>query len=191
MGQTRTPVHLGSLISRMGKGDQKALALFYESTCHVVYGLALRILADPAVAEEVALDVYMQVWQQATRYDASRGEPLAWLVTVARSRAIDRRRAGTLARISEQGLDAAGGYAAPDGNPEQLSSLAQRAACVRETLATLPPDQRKVLEMAYFGGFTHVEIAEKLSEPLGTIKSRIRLAMRKLHEVLGPLRGGA
>jgi RNA polymerase sigma-70 factor (ECF subfamily) len=155
-----------------------------------VYGLCLRILGDAADAEEVTLDVFTQAWRQAARYDAARGQPLTWLLTLAHSRAIDRLRSRSGVRKREQALDEAADFASALSDPEASSAAAQRARCVRQALAVLSAEQRQVIELAYFEGLTHVEIAERIRLPLGTAKSRIRLAMNKLRETLAPLSEG-
>jgi RNA polymerase sigma-70 factor (ECF subfamily) len=175
----------GGLIEQTARGDASALAALYDGTSALVNGLALRILQDPGAAEEVTHDVYLQVWRQASRYDAARGAPLAWLLTLARSRAIDRHRAGAGQRRESEPLAAAVAFAAPGPCPEESSAAAERARLVRGALADLAADQRKTIELAYFGGLSHAEIAATLGEPLGTVKTRIRLGMMRLREALG------
>ncbi|MGZ5429337.1 MAG: sigma-70 family RNA polymerase sigma factor, partial [Thermoanaerobaculia bacterium] len=133
----------------------------------------------------VALDVYTQAWRQAERFDAGRGEPLAWLLMLARSRAIDRLRSRGGVRRHEEEFEQVRDLTSPGIDPETGSSLAQRASTVRAALAGLPAEQREVIELAYFQGLTHTEIAEKLAQPLGTAKSRIRLALARLRQTLG------
>jgi RNA polymerase sigma-70 factor, ECF subfamily len=179
-----------ALIRRMAAGDQSALSSLYDATSRVVYGLALRILGDPADAEEVTLDVYSQAWRQVSRYDETRGDGLTWLLTLARSRAIDRLRSRAGARKRETALDTISNVATLTPDPESQSSFAERARRVRSALSLLSPEQREVIELAYFEGLTHVEIAERLRQPLGTAKSRIRLGMAKLRDALRPLDEG-
>jgi RNA polymerase sigma-70 factor (ECF subfamily) len=173
-----------ALIARCAQGDQSALALLYDATAAHVNGLALRILADREMAEEVTGDVYLQVWRSARTYDAERGTPLAWLLTLARSRAIDRLRACAGDRRQtaplELGLDAE----SPEPGPEEGSSLAQRGRFVRTALSHLGTEQREAIELAFFSGLSHSEIADTLGTPLGTVKTRIRLGMGRLRELL-------
>lgn len=178
------------LVKRLAAGDQSALSALYDATSRMVYGLAVRILGDPRDAEEITLDVYTQAWRQVARYDASRGDPVTWLLTLTRSRAIDRLRARGGAKKREQGLDAAAELAAGGPDPESQSAFAERARYVRSAMQLLSPEQREVIELAYFEGLTHVEIAEKIRQPLGTAKSRIRLGMVKLREALATLHEG-
>lgn len=180
---------LAGLIRRSAAGDQTALAALYDATNRMVYGLAVRILGDPADAEEVTLDVYTQAWRQASRYDADRGDAVTWLLTLTHSRAIDRLRSRSGPRRREQTLEENAEFVDASVDPETASTVSQRAAFVREAVATLSDEQREVIELAYFEGLTHVEIAERIGQPLGTAKSRIRLGMAKLRKVLAPREG--
>jgi RNA polymerase sigma-70 factor, ECF subfamily len=174
-----TQCRLGDLVARTADGDEAALGALYDRTSALVHGLALRILGDRCAAEEVTVDVYMQVWRQADRWDPGRGGPMAWLLTIARTRSIDRRR-------GRPPMLAASSSTPPavDDGPEQLSMLAQRGRVVRAALARLSPEQRRAVELAYFGGLSHVQIAQTLAEPLGTVKTRIRAAMMRLRALL-------
>lgn len=171
---------LTAWIGRMAAGDESALVALYDATAAMVFGLALRILGDHAAAEEVAGDAYLQAWRQAARFDRARGTPLGWLLTVARSRAIDRLRS-------------AGGRAVPAAaeadvaaveTPDALFEAEGRRRLVREALARLRPEQREAVELAYFGGLSHGQIAARLGVPLGTVKTRLRLGMGHLRASL-------
>lgn len=175
------------LLGRMAKGDQSALATLYDNTNRLVYGLILRVLGDSSTAEEVLLDVYTQVWRQAASYDNVRGTPLAWLTTIARSRAIDRLRSGWQDRQRKEPLDAVNDRETGVANPEEMTVASELQRFVREALSSLSPEQREVIELAYYGGLSHSEIAAKLNQPLGTVKTRTRLGMIKLREVLAPM----
>ncbi len=174
------------LVCRMAAGDHGAMAEFYDQSSAAVYGLAMRILGDPSLAQEVLLDVYAQVWQRAADFDAARGTVSAWLITLTRSRAIDMRRARRRAPITES-LDDAGELSADTPTPEACSFLAERHRFVRRALAGLNADARQAIELAYFAGLTHTEIAAHLEQPLGTVKTRIRTAMMQLRSLLAPL----
>jgi RNA polymerase sigma-70 factor (ECF subfamily) len=176
------------LVLRMAGGDEAALAELYDATSPTVYGLALRILADPPAAEEVTLEVYSQAFRQAQSYDPGRGTPWAWLTMLARSRALDRLRADEPRRRRERPLDEMVDAPAPDPDPDEGILRAERADLVRGALARLTPEQRRVIEIAYFSGLSHTEIAARLEEPLGTVKTRIRTAMLRLREALAPAR---
>ena len=177
---------LMTLIQRAMTGDQSAFATLYETTSKVVFGLVLRIVPERATAEEVLLDVYTQAWRQAGNYDSSRGSPLAWLMTIARSRAIDRLRSNRQDKHNEA-IDDANGLVASSISPEEASVMSERQRLVRTALDALVPEQREVLELAYYGGLSHTEIAEKTGHPLGTVKTRTRLGMMKLREMLSPI----
>jgi len=172
-------------LARLARGDQAALAELYDRHARLIYSLALRILHDRADAEEVVQDVFAQVWAQAARYDPSRGAVAAWMLMLARSRAIDRLRAKRVRPEAAADADAVEGVIdlAAAQDLELLS--AEQVARLQRALKELPDAQRTALELAYYEGLTHVEIAARLGEPLGTVKTRIRQAVMKLREKLG------
>ena len=175
------------LLARVAQGDQGALAEFYDATVRYVFGLVLKILRDHASAEEVALDVYVQVWKQADRYSPERGSPSSWLLNMARSRAIDRLRSkGGRQREREGSLEAGGEVPDRALTPEQSSVASERRLAVQAAMGALQAPQREAIELAYFSGFSHSQIAERLGQPLGTVKTRIRLGMLRLRESLQP-----
>jgi RNA polymerase sigma-70 factor, ECF subfamily len=180
---------LVSLVERVATGDQSALAALYDATNRFIYSLVLRVLGDKGTAEEVLIDVYTQLWRQAASYDANRGAPLAWIATIARSRAIDRLRSGWQDQHRKESLDVLGDAPANAASPEESAAASERQRFVREALNLLTPEQRRVIELAYYSGLSHSEIAEKLNQPLGTVKTRTRLGMMKLREALAPLLG--
>lgn len=167
-------------------GDQAAWGALYDRTSPVVYALALRILGNREDAEEAVMDVYWKAWRNMALYDRSRGSVMAWLVMMTRSIAIDRVRsgAGKSARQEplQENLEAAGG-----GDPESDTSLAQRRERVQAALAGLSSDQREAIELAFFSGMSHSELAARLGQPLGTVKTRIRRGLARLRETLGDL----
>lgn len=165
-----------TVLSRLLTGDHAALGEFYDRYAGLVNGLALRILRNGAEAEEVVQEVFVQIWRQAVRYDAERGSIEAWICTMARTRALDRLRR-RVSRREEPGEAAPG----PSDVPKTVEALA-----VRKALESLSEDQRKALELAYYEGLTQSEIAERLGQPLGTVKTRIRTAMMRLRDVLAP-----
>jgi RNA polymerase sigma-70 factor, ECF subfamily len=173
-----------ALIRRIAQGDQQALAPLYDETSRLVYALTLRILQDCSLAEEATMDVYLQIWRQAKSYSLARGNPSAWLLKMARSRAIDLLRRKARKKRLEESLEAACSIVASTNDPEQASLLGEEQRRAREALAQLDPEQREVIEIAYFAGLSHSEIAELLGLPLGTIKTRIRSGMMKLRESL-------
>jgi RNA polymerase sigma-70 factor (ECF subfamily) len=177
---------------RMSGGEATALAGFYDRHARAVYSLALRILQDSAEAEDIVQEVFAQAWRQASKYDARRGAPAAWLLTMARSRAIDRLRALRVRPERTGRPSPADGRALGDSShvpdsgalPDAQLLSAEQVARVRKALSDLPTLQRVALELAYYEELTHVEIAERLEQPLGTVKTRIRVAMQKLRDAL-------
>jgi RNA polymerase sigma-70 factor, ECF subfamily len=181
-----------ALLARMSRGDERALASFYDRWEGAVRAMVMRVVHEPAEADDVVEEVFWQAWRQAGRFEAARASGGTWLLTIARSRALDRLRSLRRSR-EDAGLDAlleSGSEAEIHEIPDPLEAtmLAERARVVRESLATLPAEQRAALEMAYLQGLSQSEIAERTREPLGTIKTRMRLAMIKLREKLGVLR---
>jgi len=178
------------LIARTAEGDQAAVAALYDRTSPHVFGLALKILNNREAAEEVTVDVYTQVWRQAHTYDRARGAPGAWLMMIARTRAIDRVRAGAVERGRIESLDAAQLFVSDDDTPEQDAERQERQRYVRRALTALTAEQREAIALAYFYGLSHSDIADKLGLPLGTVKTRVRLGMMKLREALAPYEAG-
>ncbi len=167
------------------KGNAEALAKLYDATSRPLYSLALRIVGNAADAEEVLLDVYQQIWRAANSFNPGRGGVWNWLVLLTRSRALDRLRNTANKRHHEvPALPEQSNVASSAPVPEQASILAEQETTVRRAIRTLPPEQREALELAYFRGLTHIEIATSLGVPLGTIKTRIRSAMDKLRVAL-------
>ena len=175
-----------SFIRRMAAGDQSGMQDFYERTNHLVFGLVLRIVRDRSLAEDVTVEVYAQVWRDAATYDQTRGAPVAWLLTVARSRAIDLIRSRRRDENTDP-LEAVGDLRSEAPDPETTTAEAERGRFVRGAIALLVPEQREAIEMAFFAGLSHSEIAERLDQPLGTVKTRIRIGMLKLREMLDHL----
>jgi RNA polymerase sigma-70 factor (ECF subfamily) len=165
-----------ALIRRLVAGDHQALGDLYDKYAGLVNALALRVLRDASEAEDVVQEVFVQVWRQAARFDPARGSTEAWLCTIARTRALDRLRRRT-ARREEPGSELPTATEAPRN---------EEALAVRKALDGLSADQRRALELAYYEGLTQSEIATRLGQPLGTIKTRIRTAMIRLRETLGP-----
>jgi RNA polymerase sigma-70 factor (ECF subfamily) len=179
---------LASLIAQVARGDVDALAALYDETAAQVHGLVLRIVGDPSLADEVTADVFVQVWQKAPSYDAARGPALPWLLLLARSRALDRRRSGAVVRTATEPIDPE--VSLPSAEPGPLARLesAERRQLVVRALTELPAEQRRAVELAYYRGLSHAEIAAATGEPLGTVKTRIRTAMTRLRAALGSLR---
>ncbi|HEY1807350.1 MAG TPA: sigma-70 family RNA polymerase sigma factor [Acidobacteriaceae bacterium] len=171
-----------ALVEQMTAGDESALAALYDRYAGVLYGLLLRILKDTHAAEEVLQDLFLQLWRTASRFDASRGSMTAWLMVIARNRAISRLRRGNRHAV----VDDPEGFlleSAPDpANLEDEAERRQLAGRLRAAMASLPGEQREALELAYFEGMTQTEIAERTGAPLGTVKSRVRAALQSLRQ---------
>jgi RNA polymerase sigma-70 factor (ECF subfamily) len=184
------------LVERIRIGDERALARLYDRWSRAVYALALRIINDADDAEEVLEDTFYYVWRHADRYEASRGTVATWVLTIARSRSLDRLRTQRRLREVPLSIDRSGDGAAKDVRPQLVASSdpslgveqSERRARVKAALDELPPEQREVLELAYFGGLSQTEIAERTGQPLGTVKTRTRLAGQKLRERLAAYR---
>ncbi|MBL8218148.1 MAG: sigma-70 family RNA polymerase sigma factor [Bryobacterales bacterium] len=172
------------LLVRSAAGDQQSFASLYDETSSLVYSLAMRMLSNVEDAEEVTLDVYNQAWRLAKTFDPSRGTVTAWLMTMARTRALDKLRARSSRQKNIDPMPEH--YDAPSAgdSPEDQSATAEQRRIVLAALNQLPADQRRALELAYFQGMSHAELAAALGEPLGTVKTRIRLGMMKLRELL-------
>jgi len=171
-------------LERMARGDHEALAELYDRHGRLVFSLALRILRDQGDAEDIVQEVFAQAWRQAARYESSRGNVIAWLLNLTRSRAIDRLR-GRRARPDTAAGDPST-LELPDlSQPvDEQIALSTEAARIRAAVDELSVLQRVAIELAFYEGLTHVEIAERLELPLGTVKTRIRQGLLKLKERL-------
>jgi RNA polymerase sigma-70 factor, ECF subfamily len=185
-GSAGTDVDDQEDLRRLAAGDGDAAARLYDRHARAVYSLALRIVNDEGDAEDVVQEVFAQAWRQAARYDASRGVVAAWLLMMARSRAIDKLRSAR-ARPDSRGVD---DPRAIDDMPAVVRDApsriidAENARLAQRALAELPLLQRLVIELAYYEGLTQREIADRLEQPLGTVKSRLRLGLLKLRDAL-------
>jgi RNA polymerase sigma-70 factor (ECF subfamily) len=171
-------------LERMTRGEHDALAELYDRHARAIYSLAVRIVRDQSDAEDIVQEVFSQAWRQAARYDSARGNVAAWLLTLTRSRAIDRLR-GRRSRP----WDASAGQelrALPDRGlaPDAAAASAEAVGLVRSALQALPLLERTALELAYFEGLTHTEVATRLEMPLGTVKTRIRQGLQRLRAAM-------
>jgi RNA polymerase sigma-70 factor (ECF subfamily) len=171
------------LMSRVATRDGVAFARLFEIHAPVTLGLLLRILGRRSEAKEVLQEVFLQVWMQADRYDAVRSTPRGWILMLARSRALDRLRRRDSSRRREEAAGEEAAEAIPPVGTERLETI-ERKRQVSSVLGVLSPDQRRCIELAFFEGLTHTQIAERLAAPLGTVKSRILLGMNKLRQAL-------
>jgi RNA polymerase sigma-70 factor (ECF subfamily) len=182
-----------ALVERMAAGDDRALGALYDRHGRTAYALALAIVREPADAEEVVVDVFGQAWRTAGAFDSARGSAVAWLTTIVRSRSLDLVRSrGRRARAHERAASLSGGelatpIAAAGEDPGRGVEQSETRRLVARSLAELPEAQRRVIELAYFEGLSQSEIAERLTEPLGTVKTRMRAGMEKLRGLLAPL----
>jgi len=168
------------LINRVVARDATAVGELYDRHSRVLFGLILRVVRDRSEAEEILQEVFVQVWTRADSYDVKIGPPVAWLVRIARNRAIDRLRANNVRlRAVESAPEPE-----PVENPESRARLSEQQRAVARALESLPPDQRVLIEQAYFLGLTQSELAERFKLPLGTVKTRIRTGMLALREQL-------
>ena len=170
------------LLKAVSRGDEQALAQLYDNYRVILFGLLVRILNSREEAEDVLQEVFLQVWRRAKDFDETRGKPFTWLVTLARSRAIDRLRSlGARDRVAQASIREAS---------EEVSDAAfdtfrsEQRALVTSALSQLPEEQKRPLVLAYFDGLTQSEIAANLGAPLGTVKTRMRAGMMKLRQVL-------
>ena len=174
------------LVAAVAQRDTRAFEALYERYGNLVYSVTLKVLGDVVAAEDAVQDIFLRLWRRPDRFDSSRGRFLSWLLTVARNRAIDERR--SRGRRQRHEADSALIDDAMPGDdhddPAAAAVLADQRAAVRRALADLPTEQRLAVQMAYFGGLTQQEIADALKQPLGTIKTRIRLGMQKLRLAL-------
>jgi RNA polymerase sigma-70 factor, ECF subfamily len=177
-----------AIVHRMAVGEDAALGALYDRWADGVHALVIRIVRDDAEAEEVVEAVFWQAWQQASRFTGDRGTPAAWLLSMARSRALDRLRALRRRREDQPADESVLASEMTATDPLAEMDAADRAARVSAAMQDLPAEQRQVLELAYFEGLSQTEIADQLDIPLGTIKTRARLGLRKLRDRLGELR---
>jgi RNA polymerase sigma-70 factor (ECF subfamily) len=175
---------LVDMLKACGRGDQAAFARLYDATSSRVVGLAVRVVRDPAQAEEVAQEAFLEIWKTSGRFDPAKGSPLAWLLTIVHRKAVDRVRSAEASTRRDTTYH-------PRNQPVEHDSTAEAATAslearrVRQALASLTPVQREALELAYFGGYTHTEVATMLDLPVGTAKTRIRDGLIRLRDTMG------
>ncbi len=188
---TSTGPRDAELVARVAHGDEGALGQLYDRFGTVLYAVAFRVVGQRADAEEVVMEAFAQAWREAGRFETTRGSVAAWLTVMARSRAIDRVRS----QVRRERITDTAARETPATAPAMSAGFQppgaalldeERARAVTTALAALSPPQRQAIELAYYEGLSQSEIAERLREPLGTIKTRVRLGMQKLRESLRP-----
>jgi RNA polymerase sigma-70 factor (ECF subfamily) len=175
-----------ALLAKIVKGDHQAFSQLYDHSSTLLYTLAVRILGSREEADELLQDVYLEVWRKIARYDIGRGTPIAWLITLTRSRAIDRLRARAVRGQSAtlQLNEASASVADLGPSPYETQTDQELRIAVGNAITALPSAQQQAIELAYYEGLSHMEIAARLNQPLGTVKTRIKLGMSKLRENL-------
>ncbi|WP_028660307.1 ECF RNA polymerase sigma factor SigK [Nocardioides insulae] len=178
---------LAGLLRRSARGDRAAFAEVYDATVSRVYGQVVRVMRDAAQAEEVTQEIYLEIWRRASRFDPARGSALGWVLAIAHSRAVDRVRSSEAATRRETTYQVRNRSIDHDTTADAAHSSLE-ARRVRTALAQLTEVQREAVELAYFGGYTHTEVATLLDLPVGTAKSRIRDGLIRLRDTIGGAR---
>jgi RNA polymerase sigma-70 factor (ECF subfamily) len=177
-------IDLERLLRRSAAGDEDAFAELYDAVSSRLYGLVRRVLRDPAQSEEVAQEVFLDIWRQSSRFDPARGSALSWMLTIAHRRAVDRVRSAVASRQRDDTYGTSNQDVDHDSTSEAVVERLD-AERVHRALATLTEAQRQALELAYLSGYTHTEVATMLDLPLGTAKTRIRDGLIRLRDTLG------
>ena len=176
------------LVERIAEGDARALEQLYDRYVRQCFGLALRIVGDSALAEEIVQEVFLKLWTRADRYSPQKGQFISWLLSLVHHRAIDelRRRSRTEVALEDPATGTSVLDTEPDAeaDPGEQAWLREQQRTVRQALAGIAPEQRRVLEMAYYGGLSQSEIAHRLKQPLGTVKTRMRAGIMQLRKML-------
>ncbi|GAA1159125.1 ECF RNA polymerase sigma factor SigK [Nocardioides aquiterrae] len=175
---------LADLLRMSGRGDEAAFARLYDATASRVFGLALRVVRDPAQAEEVTQEAFLDIWRTAGRYDPDRGSPLSWLLTITHRKAVDRVRAAESAARRDETYHQRN-HAVDHDSTAEAAQASLEARRVRSALEHLTDVQREAVSLAYLGGYTHTEVATMLDLPVGTAKTRIRDGLIRLRDALG------
>ena len=175
---------LADLLRACGRGDQPAFARLYDATASRVVGLAVRVVRDPAQAEEVAQEAFLEIWRTSGRFDPAKGSPLGWMLTIVHRKAVDRVRSAEASTRRDTTYHQRNQPVEHDSTAEAATASLE-ARRVRGALQSLTPVQREALELAYFGGYTHTEVATMLELPVGTAKTRIRDGLIRLRDTMG------
>ena len=173
------------LLRQVAQGDQRAFTTLYGRLAPALYGMALRMMNDAQEAEDVLQEGFTYIWRKAATFDPARSSAFAWAVLIVRHKAIDRLRVRQRDQQRRESMTAASAFEVPiDERSAQEPAWRERSAEARAALAELAPDQRSALELAFFGGLTHEQVAQRLGAPLGTVKARIRRGLLKLREFM-------
>lgn len=183
-GRVAETERLAELLTRSGRGDEAAFAELYDAMARRLHGLVLRVVRDPPQSEEVTQEAMVEIWRQASRYDRNLGSPTSWMMTIAHRRAVDRVRSAEASTRRDVAYYEQNQQIAHDETAESASRNLEGAR-VRQALTSLTETQRGAVQLAYFGGYTHTEVAGLLNIPLGTAKTRIRDGLIRLRDALG------
>ncbi|GAA4669291.1 ECF RNA polymerase sigma factor SigK [Nocardioides nanhaiensis] len=186
-GVPAVPAHtaeLNGLLKQAARGDEAAFARLYDATSSRVYGLAVRVVRDPAQAEEVAQEAFLEIWRTATRFDPAKGSATAWMLTIVHRKSVDRVRSAEAATRRDVSYHEQNRTIDHDATADAAHASLE-AHRVRNALGSLTPVQREAIELAYFGGYTHTEVAKLLDLPVGTAKTRIRDGLIRLRDTMG------
>lgn len=175
-----------SLLARVAAGDEEAFAALYDRVSPIIYGMALRILFDPRDAEEAMMDALLHVWRRAETFDSGLGSATAWVIMIGRCRVLDRARVQKVRRQYEESLKEEWEASSTEPDAESHVVLQRNREAVQAALAQIPAAQKRVVQLAFFEGMTHQEIAEVTCRPLGTVKTQIRQGLLKLRGLLAP-----
>jgi RNA polymerase sigma-70 factor, ECF subfamily len=182
-GLTRAP-DLGELLKQSARGDEAAFARLYDATAARAYGLAVRVVRDPAQAEEVAQEAFLEIWRTASRFDPARGSAVSWILTLVHRKAVDRVRSAEASTRRDAAYHQ-GQQTIDHDSTAEAAQASFEARRVRQALGSLTEVQREALELAYFKGYTHTEVAAMLDLPVGTAKTRIRDGLIRLRDTMG------
>jgi RNA polymerase sigma-70 factor (ECF subfamily) len=184
LGGVSSAPDLAGLLKACGRGDEAAFAQLYDATSSRVVGLAVRVVRDPAQAEEVAQEALLEIWRMSSRFDPAKGSPLGWMLTIVHRKAVDRVRSAEASTRRDTTYHQRNQPVEHDSTAEAATASLE-ARRVRQALTGLTQVQREALELAYFGGYTHTEVATMLELPVGTAKTRIRDGLIRLRDTMG------
>ena len=176
--------NLGELLRRSGRGDEAAFAQLYDATSSRAFGLAVRVVRDPSQAEEVAQEAFLEIWRTASRFDPDKGSAVSWVLTIVHRKAVDRVRSAEASTRRDTTYHQGNTTVEHDSTAE-AAQASMEARRVRQALDSLTEVQREALELAYFKGYTHTEVAKMLDLPVGTAKTRIRDGLIRLRDTMG------